>query len=1294
MMTSAQIRQSFLDFFKSKQHTIVPSSSLMPDSPNLLFTNAGMNQFVPIFLGQRKADVSKWAGAIPGSDTRAADTQKCIRAGGKHNDLDDVGLDTYHHTFFEMLGNWSFGDYFKKEAIAWAWELVVEVWKFPPHRLYATVYNPDKSKGDPSEFDQEAWNFWAEKFRSVGLDPAVHIVNGNKKDNFWMMGDTGPCGPCSELHVDLTPDGDTRGSLVNKGDARCIEIWNLVFIQFNANPDGTFTPLPAKHVDTGMGFERVTSIIQGTKGFTDFRNAKISNYETDIFRPIFDALEKLSGKKYTSTLPHDAGSTGNLPVPPGYQPGGTGMTPPTQTSAGSQTSAPFHSAGQVAQQHGQVARSTQEAAPGATFSKRNLPHFEKPWAIYHVIINTIEPRKLSPAARDIVFDCILHWRESRYRLVAACVMPDHAHFIIQPGVKEEDKDGNPVFWPLSEILHSIKSYSAKEINKLDNVKGTLWQEERYDRYMRSDADLQEKFHYVCRNPWAAGAVKESEPWPWLWTPEIEAWQPYVSISARQRAGSTGYQPVPPNNLPGGTGMVPASSSNAGLQSDAPSHSAGPVAQRHGQVARATQEEVAIDIAFRVIADHIRTLSFAIADGIQPGNTDRNYVLRRILRRAVRYGRTLGFHEPFFYKLVDVLADTMGDVFPEIRAKKKHVQEVLKVEEENFNKTLDRGIELFNSATFRAFIDAITSSGADKRYGFMLRNPSTGVSIGNARDMTLNLPEVEIDLGNPDPSVVSKTIGKVPIISDDSAFELYDTYGFPLDLTELMARERGLTVDTAGFEKLMEEQRARARAAQKKEVISLSQIETKIPTKFVGFDTLSTKAKVLEVVGVKHKTAVVLDTSSAYAEMGGQVGDTGELSHGGQLWRVVNTQKSGNTWLHFIEEASLTTRVEQATSLSRPATGRTERGGASETSSAPEQSGVSSITPGRLPGRTGESPVLPAVGSDVILTVDKPRRDAIQRHHTVTHLLHWALHEVVSKEASQKGSFVGPDKLTFDFNAQPLTPQQVADIEKLVNERILENAGVSWTEVPYADVKSRKDVMQFFGDKYGDTVRVVQIGGHTKQLDGYSMELCGGTHTRATGEIGLFRIVGENAIAAGVRRIEAVAGLNAYDGANQQLQLIKSIAGKINSPVHELEKKIEALLAHQKELEKQVRIAMQRNASNAASELLGHAKTVNGVPIITHNLGDAEADFLQAIVDALKSRFNGVIVLGGGAQDKVTLIANVAPDFTARIQAGKIIQAIAPIVGGKGGGKPDNARGGGKDASKLDEALAKAASLIG
>ncbi|MFM8469463.1 MAG: alanine--tRNA ligase [Limisphaerales bacterium] len=949
-MTSTQIRQSFLDFFRSKQHTIVPSSSLMPDSPNLLFTNAGMNQFVPIFLNETKC---------PYSPGRAADTQKCIRAGGKHNDLDDVGLDTYHHTFFEMLGNWSFGDYFKREAIGWAWELVIEVWKFPPQRLYATVYNPDKTKGDPSEFDQEAWDIWAEKFRSVGLDPAVHIVNGGKKDNFWMMGETGPCGPCSELHVDLTPSGDTRGLLVNKGTAECIEIWNNVFIQFNANPDGTFSPLPAKHVDTGMGFERVTSIMQGTKMFSDFANAKISNYETDIFRPVFDEIEKLCGKKYGSTLP--------------------------------------------------------------------------------------------------------------------------------------------------------------------------------------------------------------------------------------KAGSTG-----------------------------------------------DTEEEKVDVAFRVIADHIRTLSFAIADGIQPGNTDRNYVLRRILRRAVRYGRTLGFHEPFFYKLVDVLARTMGDVFPEIRAKQQHVKDVLKLEEESFNKTLDRGISLFEQAV----VHAVTTD-------------MTGVATGGGSIMNFESKGDYVEVF----SIVTLPDGRnIKGISSGLAFKLYDTYGFPLDLTELMARERGLTVDVAGFNALMEEQKARARAAQKKTVIELSQIETKTPTRFLGYDALETPARVLEVVGLKDKTAVVLDTSTCYAEMGGQLGDTGELTGSGQLWRVTNTQKSGNTWLHFLGAAA--------------------------------DSALSPISHFLSPDDA------PAVGSTVTLSVDRSRRSAIERHHTVTHLLHWALHEVASKEASQKGSFVGPDKLTFDFNSAPLTPAQVADIEKLVNERILENAGVSWTEVPHADVKGRKDVMQFFGDKYGDTVRVVQIGGHAAKLDGYSMELCGGTHTRATGEIGLFRIVAESAIAAGVRRIEAVAGLTAFDAMRLDRELIKTVAGKVSSPLHELEKKIDLVLAHQKELEKQLKAAIARNAAQTASWLLTRAADVNGVPLITQSFPDGDAEYLQAVVDAVKSRFKGVIVVGGAAGGSVTLIAAVTPVCTAKAQAGKIIQQIAPIVGGKGGGKPDNARGGGKDATKLDEALAKVKSLLG
>jgi alanyl-tRNA synthetase len=472
----------------------------------------------------------------------------------------------------------------------------------------------------------------------------------------------------------------------------------------------------------------------------------------------------------------------------------------------------------------------------------------------------------------------------------------------------------------------------------------------------------------------------------------------------------------------------------------------------------------------------------------------------------------------------------------------------------------------------------------------------------------------------------------------------------------MARERGLTVDKEGFDKLMEEQKARARAAQKKEVIKLAEIQTTAKTAFVGYEQLEIKTKVLEVHETDNDQIVITEKTPFYAEMGGQVGDAGYLQFYGERPPVTKLQRIGH-----------------AQALVFP----------KDTFEFME--GVD-IFPGDFKYLAGQ---------DVILHVDAARRAAIQRHHTVTHLLHWALHEVVSKEASQKGSFVGPDKLTFDFNSAPLTAQQVADIEKLVNERILENAGVSWTEVPYADIKGRKDVMQFFGEKYGDTVRVVQIGGHAQKLDGYSMELCGGTHTRATGEIGLFRIVGESAIAAGVRRIEAVAGLEAYRKATDEVSLIKNLAGKVNSPVHELDKKIDALLAHQRELEKQVKSAQQREASNAASRLLEEIQTVNGLPAIIHNLGGVDGDFLQAVADSLKGRFQGVIVLGGGPnRESVALVAAVTPEYTARIQAGKIIQQIAPMVGGKGGGKPDNARGGGRDGSKLDEALAKAKSLLG
>jgi len=944
MMTSAEIRQSFLDFFREKQHTIVPSSSLLPDAPNLLFTNAGMNQFVPIFLGQQKP---QW------KPPRVADTQKCIRAGGKHNDLEDVGLDTYHHTFFEMLGNWSFGDYFKKEAIEWAWELLVERWKFPAQRLYATVYKP--GPGEPSEFDQEAYEHWAHLFREADLDPAIHVLSSGKADNFWMMGDTGPCGPCSEVHVDLTPDGDTRGALVNKEDPRCIEIWNLVFIQFNANPDGTFTPLPQRHVDTGMGFERAVAIIQGTKNLTDFSGI-VSNYETDIFRPIFDELEKLSGKKYRSTLP---------------------------------------------------------------------------------------------------------------------------------------------------------------------IVGRL-----------------------CETPAADTAALQNQ-----------------------------------------------------------------------------NEQEKIDIAFRVIADHIRALSFAIADGIIPSNEGRGYVLRRILRRAVRYGRTLEFHEPFFFKLVDIVAQTMGGVFPEVRAKQRAIKETIKREEEAFNRTLDKGIEEFNQM--------------------------------------IALLEQDI------PKVAP--LGGWVIMPGRFVFKLYDTYGFPFDLTELMARERGFTVDKDGFDRLMEEQRARARSAQKKQIVELSEIETKDPTRFVGYDDLEAVSKVEEVASLKDKTAVVLAVSPCYPEMGGQVGDTGMFETSdtaiARFFRIADTRKLGGTWIHFIEDE-----------------------------------------------------LAPNPGSTVIVRVDVDRRHAIERHHTVTHLLHWALHEVVSRDASQKGSYVGPDKLTFDFSSAPLTKQHLRDVEKLVNEKIAENTPVSWTEIPFADAKQRKDIIQFFGEKYGDTVRVLQIGGSPNALNGYSMELCGGTHVRSTGEIGAFRIVREEAIAAGIRRIEAVAGDAARawaekEAANQQ-EKFEMLARKKpdiaalpnfrkSGGTVEMLKQIDARAAHLEKVESEVREWEKKSSKAAEAELKSRAARIANELVAAHagksfcvaEVADADGKLLQAVVDALKSKSKGPIFLAGTRDASVALVAYVPSALTAKLQANKLIQQIAPIVGGKGGGRPESAQGAGKDTSKIAEALARARELL-
>jgi alanyl-tRNA synthetase len=932
-MTSAEIRQSFLDFFKSKQHATVPSASLMPQSPGLLFTNAGMNQFVPYFLGTEKA---------PYDPPRAADTQKCIRAGGKHNDLEDVGYDTYHHTFFEMLGNWSFGNYFKKEAIEWSWELIVDVWGVPAERLYATVYAP--SEGDPSSFDQEAYDLWAALFTKQGLNPKKHIINGNVKDNFWMMGETGPCGPCSELHVDLTPNGDSEGKLVNMDSDLCIEIWNLVFIQYNAEADGSFRDLPAKHVDTGMGFERACSLIQNTKGFSDF-SEKPSNYATDVFQPIFRTLEKLSGKTYKDIYP--------------------------------------------------------------------------------------------------------------------------------------------------ESVDSDKSKLSAE-------------------------------------------MKEA-------------------------------------------------------------------------------------VAFRVIADHIRTLSFSLADGILLGNTGRNYVLRRILRRAVRYGRTLGFssQQTFLPKLVDTLVEEFGSVFPELKTRADAIKENLHREEASFNETLDRGLAMF---------------------------------------------EEEIADGKKQ-------------LCGEFAFKLYDTFGFPIDLTQLLCAERGLKVDMSTFEKHMNAQRDRARAARTKQLVRAADIATEATTEFTGFEEDEGNATVLELHTQDDALLVITDRTPFYAEMGGQLGDQGSLTVSGKTYPVSAVQQLSSARAH----------------------------------SVPADAKVS-------------------VGDKVTLAIDPSRRRPIEAHHTATHLLHWALHEEISTEAAQQGSMVSRTRLRFDFNSGALTQEQIDLLEAKVNASIEAKEPVSWQEVPHADIKDRKDIQQFFGDKYGDQVRVVQIGGQPNQLDGYSMELCGGTHVRNTSEIGLFKIKSEGAIASGIRRIEAVCGTAAHDWMRASMEKageeVKELRGKLdalneklqalgaeivkypqfphimvgmlaegnfeqkNAVYKDILKHAEGIKAAVVDADKALKKAQSVGASKAAAALIEELDLSTNLVIAQ----EGPPALLQELLNGLKSRqFTqaAFCIINDGT--KLHLGALVGSD--SALNAGKLIQTLAPIAGGKGGGKPDMARGAASELNKVSELEAAAKEAV-
>ncbi len=862
-MTSRQIRQQFLDFFKSKGHRIVQSSPVVPfDDPTLLFTNAGMNQFKDVFLGIGTRDYK-----------RAADTQKCIRVSGKHNDLEEVGHDTYHHTLFEMLGNWSFGDYYKKEAIAWAWELLTKVWKLPKERLWATVYKND----------DEAFEFWKSE---TDINP-THILKFAEKDNFWEMGETGPCGPCSEIHINVGDDLD-NAELVNAGTPDCIEIWNLVFIQYNRDENGKLHELPAKHIDTGMGFERICAVLQSAPG------EKKSNYDTDIFTPIISTIEKLSKIKYE---------------------------------------------------------------------------------------------------------------------------------------REEDR-----------------------------------------------------------------------------------------------------------------------------------------------------------ISMRVIADHIRALTFAIADGAVPGNDGRGYVLRRILRRAARYGRKINLKEPFLYKLVDILTETMGDVFPEIVAKKDYVKKIIKAEEESFNATLDRGIELFDEVVKK-----------------------------------LNKQ-------------------KIKVIPGEDVFKLYDTFGFPVDLTNVMAREIDFAIDEEGFNLLMNAQKERGREASKDKFASVNvtindlsgfELSDSNPTVFTGYDELNTKAKIIGIKQNENNTLVILDKSPFYVESGGQIDDIGNLVIGENSFDVIDVTKIDNRIVHVVNS---------------------------------------------------ENNNLLKLGTEIIAEVDEIRRWDIMRNHSVTHFLHKALRTILGEHVHQAGSYVGPDRLRFDFtHFAKLTDDEIQEIETMVNQQLRRNLPlIHHRNIPFEEAK-KMGALMFFGDKYGDKVNVVQFGDFT-------MEFCGGTHVHNSSEIGLFKILSESSIASGVRRIEAITGSAVEFFIQSQSEQIKLS-----------EQKIKDLLDVKKKLEKEIVEIKMKEKLEQLDHILSLSSDEKGVTVFKGKVLADNMDELKSFGDEMRNKIkSGVGVLISQMDDKVGIVAVVSDDLIKdkKLSAGKIVGELAKIVGGGGGGRPHLATAGGKDVGQIVTALAKVEKIVG
>lgn len=869
-MEAKKIRSTFIEFFQSKQHQFVPSSPIVvKNDPTLMFTNAGMNQFKDYFLGN---DTPK--------STRVANSQKCLRVSGKHNDLEEVGVDTYHHTMFEMLGNWSFGDYFKKDAIEWAWELLTDVYKLPKDRLYVSVFGGDV--GDKLAKDVEAFDLWK------SIVPENRIIFGSKKDNFWEMGDTGPCGPCSEIHIDLRTDEERSHvdgfTLVNNDHPQVIEIWNLVFMQFNRLSDGSLKELPAKHVDTGMGFERLVRAIQG----------KSSNYDTDVFVPFISYLEEKSGKSYG---------------------------------------------------------------------------------------------------------------------------------------KDEK----------------------------------------------------------------------------------------------------------------------------------------------------------IDIAMRVIVDHIRAISFTIADGQLPSNNKAGYVIRRILRRAVRYGYTfLGFQTPFLHELLPLLAANFGDIFPEVAQQQEFIARVIKEEEASFLRTLDNGLKM--------------------------------------------LDQIKVDLQAKGDAVIP---GK-------TAFELYDTYGFPLDLTSLIARENGLSVDQAGFTQEMEVQKTRSRAAAEQETGDWVLVGEEEGVEFVGYDYTEASSTIVKYRKITDKKGdryqVVLDKTPFYAESGGQVGDQGTLTNGQEVIKVLDTKKENDLIVHFVDKIPSN------------------------------------------PSATFEA------------KVDVQRRGLIMNNHSATHLLHAALKQVLGDHVQQKGSLVNDEILRFDFSHfAKLTDEELAQVEQIVNEKIRANIVLNeQRNVPIEEARNQ-GATALFGEKYGDFVRVITFDPN------FSVELCGGIHVKSTGLIGLCKIVSEGSISAGVRRIEAITSQAAEAYYREHVAMVKELQELMKNP-RDLKKSIEALLAERNELKKELEQLHAEKAGNVKAELLANVLKAGDIQVVLGQVKLPNADALKKLAFELKNELEQpFIVLAADIDGKpqVAVAVHEALIESKGLNAGAIVRELAKEIQGGGGGQPFFATAGGKDMSGLSKVLEKA-----